>query len=81
MTGVQTCALPISLYLLCAFALLALARRRTARLPGDLWVLGLLGTAYSVFAFVGLGHEPFLWAIALGVAGLPVYLLMRLRQR
>jgi APA family basic amino acid/polyamine antiporter len=44
-------------------------------------VLGLLGTGYSVFAFVGLGREPFLWAIALGAAGLPVYLLMRLRRR
>lgn len=71
----------LPLYLLCAFALLVLARRGTARLPGDLWVLGVLGTAYSVFAFVGLGREPFLWAIALGIAGLPVYLLMRLRQR
>jgi APA family basic amino acid/polyamine antiporter len=71
----------LPLYLLCAFALLVLARRGTARLPGDLWVLGVLGTAYSVFAFVGLGREPFLWAIALGAAGLPVYLLMRLRQR
>ena len=64
-----------------SFALLVLSRRGTARLPGDLWVLGLLGTTYSVFAFVGLGREPFLWAIALGVAGLPVYLLMRLRHR
>ncbi len=71
----------LPLYLLCAFALLLLARRRTARVPGDLWVLGLLGTGYSVFAFVGLGREPFLWAIALGVAGLPVYLLMRLRRK
>jgi APA family basic amino acid/polyamine antiporter len=71
----------LPLYLLCAFALLVLSRRRTARLPGDLWVLGLLGTTYSVFAFVGLGREPFLWAIVLGVAGVPVYLLMRLRRR
>jgi basic amino acid/polyamine antiporter, APA family len=71
----------LPLYLLCAFALLVLWRRGTSRLPGDLWVLGLLGTAYSVFAFVGLGHEPFLWSIVLGVAGLPVYLLMRLRQK
>jgi APA family basic amino acid/polyamine antiporter len=71
----------LPLYLLCAFALLVLWRRGTARLPGDLWVLGVLGTGYSVFAFVGLGREPFLWAIALGVAGLPVYLLMRQRPR
>jgi APA family basic amino acid/polyamine antiporter len=71
----------LPLYLLCAFALLVLWRRGTARPPGDLWVLGLLGTAYSVFAFVGLGHEPFLWAIVLGIAGLPVFALMRLRHK
>lgn len=70
----------LPLYLLCAVALLVLWRRGTSRLPGSLWVLGLLGTAYSVFAFVGLGREPFVWAIVLGVAGLPVYLLMRRRR-
>jgi APA family basic amino acid/polyamine antiporter len=43
-------------------------------------VLGLLGAAYSVFAFVGLGRDPFLWALALAAAGLPVYLLMRGRR-
>lgn len=70
----------LPLYLLCAFALLVLWRRRTSRMPGDLWILGLLGTTYSVFALVGLGREPFLWGIVLGAAGLPVYLLMRLRR-
>lgn len=71
----------LPLYLMSAVALLVLWRRGTSRLPGDLWVLGLLGTAYSVFAFVGLGREPFQWAIVLGVAGLPLYGLMRLRPR
>jgi APA family basic amino acid/polyamine antiporter len=42
-------------------------------------VLGLLGTAYSVFAFVGLGREPFLWALVLGAVGLPLYFLGRRR--
>ena len=72
----------LPLYLMCAFALLVLWRRGrgASGLPRDLRVLGLLGTVYSVFAFVGIGREPFLWAIVLGLAGLPVYLLMRLRR-
>jgi len=70
----------LPLYLFCAFALVVLWRRGTARLPGDLLVLGLLGTAYAVFAFVGLGREPFLWALVLGAIGLPLYLLMRRRR-
>jgi APA family basic amino acid/polyamine antiporter len=67
-------------YLFCALALVILWRRGTARLPGDLLVLGVLGTAYAVFAFVGLGREPFLWALVLGAVGLPLYLWMRRRR-
>jgi APA family basic amino acid/polyamine antiporter len=67
-------------YLFCALALVVLWRRGKRRLPGDLLVLGLLGTAYSVFAFVGLGREPFLWSLVLGAAGLPLYFLLRRRR-
>jgi APA family basic amino acid/polyamine antiporter len=70
----------LPLYLLCAIALLVLARRGERRVPATVVVLGLLGTTYSVFAFVGLGHEPFLWSLALGAAGLPVYWTLRARR-
>jgi len=70
----------LPLYLFCAWALVVLWRRGERRLPGDLLVLGLLGTAYAVFAFIGLGREPFLWALALGAIGLPLYALMRKRR-
>lgn len=70
----------LPLYLLCAFALLVLRRRGSARLPGDLLVLGLLGTAYTVFALIGLGQEPFLWGLALGAVGLPIYMWMHRRR-
>jgi APA family basic amino acid/polyamine antiporter len=70
----------LPLYLFCAIALVVLARRGTRRLPGSLLVLGLLGTAYSAFAFVGLGREPFLWSLVLAAAGLPLYWLMRRRR-
>jgi APA family basic amino acid/polyamine antiporter len=66
----------LPLYLFCALALVVL-RRRGATAPRDLLVLGTLGTAYSIFAFVGLGREPFLWALVLGAAGLPLYFLQQ----
>jgi APA family basic amino acid/polyamine antiporter len=67
----------LPLYLFCALALVALWRQGRRGAPSDLLILGLLGTAYSIFAFVGLGREPFLWALALGAAGLPFYFLGR----
>jgi APA family basic amino acid/polyamine antiporter len=70
----------LPLYLFCALALVVLRRRGEAA-PRDVLVLGLLGTAYSVFAFIGLGREPFVWALALGVAGLPLYFLRRRNPR
>jgi APA family basic amino acid/polyamine antiporter len=70
----------LPLYLLCAFALAVLWKRGERPARRDLLVLGLLGTAYSIFAFVGLGREPFLWSLALAAAGLPVFLLMRARR-
>ncbi len=36
---------------------------------------------FVVFAFIGIGHEPFLYALGLIAAGLPLYALMRLRRR
>ena len=70
----------LPLYLFSALALLVLRRRGQAG-PRDLLVLGVLGTAYSIFAFIGLGREPFLWALVLGAAGLPLYFLRRRSPR
>lgn len=70
----------LPLYLLCAVALVVLTRRGERKLPASLFVLGILGTAYVVFAFVGLGREPFVWSLVLGAAGLPLYWLMRKRR-
>jgi APA family basic amino acid/polyamine antiporter len=67
----------LPLYLLCAIALVVLTRRGERRLPASLFVLGLLGTAYSLFAFFGLGGEPFAWSLLLGAAGLPLYAYMK----
>ncbi len=69
----------LPLYLLCAIALVVLTRRGKRRLPGSLFVLGIFGTVYVVFAFIGLGREPFVWSLVLGAVGLPLYWLMRRR--
>jgi APA family basic amino acid/polyamine antiporter len=70
----------LPLYLFAALALVVLWRRRERSQTRDLLVLGGLGTAYSVVAFIGVGSEPFLWALALAAVGLPIYLLMRRRR-
>lgn len=67
----------LPLYLLCAFALVVLWRRGTGRMPGPLLALGVLGSGYAIFALVGLGWEPFLWALALGAAGALLSKLLR----
>ncbi len=67
----------LPLYLMSSVALASLAWRGRRPLSRDLLALGFFGAAYSIFAFVGMGREPFLWALALAAAGLPVYLLMR----
>ena len=54
-----------------------LRRRDPASLPSILWLAGAGGLAFTAFAFIGVGKEPFLWAFALALAGLPVYFLMR----
>jgi APA family basic amino acid/polyamine antiporter len=67
----------LPLYLCAAIALIVLWRRGERPASRDLLVLGGLGSAYAIFAFIGVGAEPFLWALALAAAGLAVYLPMR----
>jgi len=70
----------LPLYVCCAIALYVLWRRLPDAMPPGLWLAGAGGLAFSAFAFFGVGLEPFLWALALAAAGLPVYLLIRWRQ-
>ena len=71
----------LPLYLLSASALVVFGLRRARPAPFDIIALGLFGVFYVVFALVGMGREPFLWALLLAAAGAPVYLLMRRKQR
>ncbi|MEZ5531114.1 MAG: amino acid permease [Steroidobacteraceae bacterium] len=71
----------LPLYLCSSLALVVLWRRGERAAGGDLRTLGTLGTAYVVLAFIGVGHVPFLWALALAAAGVPVALWARRGQR
>ena len=69
----------LPLYVCCSFALFAILRRDAAGLSPALWLAGLGGVAFSAFAFFGVGWEPFIWALVLAAAGVPIYFLMRRR--
>jgi APA family basic amino acid/polyamine antiporter len=55
-------------------------RRDPAGLSPTLWFAGAGGIAFSAFAFFGVGWEPFIWALVLTAAGMPIYLWMRSRR-
>lgn len=75
-------AVNLPLYLCCALALGVLWRRRTATCATyPVLLVAAAGVLFVIFAFIGMGREPFLYALALGVAGLPLYAFMRLRRR
>lgn len=79
LTTVVTAA-NLPLYLCAAIALFLLWRRGERPKTKDLLVLATLGTAYAVFAFIGVGREPFQWALVLAAVGVPIYLVMRRRR-
>jgi APA family basic amino acid/polyamine antiporter len=70
----------LPMYLCCALALVVLWRQHRAVVSRDLLVLGLAGVAYTIFAFVGMGREPFVWGAVLAAAGVPFYAWLRLRR-
>jgi APA family basic amino acid/polyamine antiporter len=81
LTRVVTAA-NLPLYLCCSLALAVLWRRGARVGMGrNALLIATGGAIYAVFAFVGSGHEPFLLAMGLIAAGLPLYAIMRLRRK
>lgn len=76
-TIVTAASLPM--YLCSSLALIVLWRRGERPVNGDLATLGALGSAYVAITFIGVGHVPFLWALALAAAGVPISLWVRWR--
>jgi len=70
----------LPLYLACALALAVLWRRRAA--PGrrrGVLPVAVFATLYVAYAFIGIGSAPFVYALGLIAAGLPLYFFMRRR--
>ena len=78
-TNVVTAA-NLPLYLCASLALAVLWRRGDKAGVRGMLPVAVLGTAYVMFAFFGLGHEPFQLGAVLAAAGLPLYLFMRVRR-
>jgi APA family basic amino acid/polyamine antiporter len=78
LTTVVTAA-NLPLYLCASLALAVLWHRGERTGIKGMLPIAVLGAVYAVFAFVGVGHKPFLLALALAAAGLPLYAFMRLR--
>ncbi len=78
--SIITTAANLPVYLCCSVGLLWLWRREPGKLPRLAGLFGLGGTAFSIYAFIGVGTEPFLWALALAGVGIPVYFWMRWRH-
>lgn len=71
----------LPLYLCCTLALAMLWRRGNRTVLRELLPMSVIGFAYVIFAFLGLGGEAFVLALGLAVAGLPIYFAMRMRAR
>ncbi len=69
----------LPLYLCCSLALVVLWKR--GLVGRGVLPMAIAGMAYSVFAFIGSGHEPFWMAMGLIAAGLPLYAIMHLRRK
>ncbi len=78
--SIITTAANLPVYLCCSLGLLWLWQRDRAGLPRLTWLYGAGGLAFSIYAFIGVGTEPFLWALALASVGVPVYFWMRHRH-
>jgi basic amino acid/polyamine antiporter, APA family len=70
----------LPLYVCCSLALFTMLLRDAKGLSPALWLAGTGGVAFAAFAFFGVGWEPFIWALGLGLAGVPIYFWMRRRR-
>jgi APA family basic amino acid/polyamine antiporter len=75
--SVVVTAASLPLYFGCSLAVLVLWRRGQVPQPGGRqtrWMIAAaLAVIYCVWSFFGIGARSLLWALALGLAGVPAY--------
>jgi APA family basic amino acid/polyamine antiporter len=69
------------LFFYAGIAAAAIMLSRSQRGPAWLVPVAVVALVFSLWAFYGAGTEPSLWGLALFASGLPVYWLMRRRER
>jgi basic amino acid/polyamine antiporter, APA family len=83
--SVLVTAANLPLYLACSLAVLTLWMEgkivRVGRRELVWFAAALFAAIYCVWAFVGVGRESLLWALALGAMGIPFHLWARMVQR
>lgn len=83
--SVVVTAANLPLYLTCSLAVIVLWKRGQIARPGRrellLFAVALFAVGYTIWAFVGVGLESLLWALAVAVSGVPVYFWMRRNHR
>lgn len=65
------------MYLACSLAALRLQRQGRIEASAALPIIAVLAAVYSLWAIAGAGRDAVLWGLALLVAGVPVYFLMK----
>lgn len=72
----------LPLYMGCALALFVLWMRHTATCrTGWVPMIATTGALFIVFIYIGAGRTPFLYGVGLCAAGLPLYVVMRMRHK
>lgn len=75
--SVVVTAANLPMYFGCSLAVLVLWRRGQVPAPGAREVRWMIAAAlaviYCVWTFIGIGAQSLLWALALGLAGVPIY--------
>jgi APA family basic amino acid/polyamine antiporter len=68
-------------YLFSALAAILLQRRGEMPASRLVWAMAVVAAVYSLWAIWGAGRSPALWGLAFLASALPVYALMRWRER
>ena len=78
-------AASLPMYMTCSIGILVLRRRgslNTLAGPPLFWTLAVACTvAYGTWVFIGIGAKPLLWMLALGAAGVAIYIASKSGQR
>ncbi len=75
------CCLVPYLFSMAAYVLLVIQRNTNTRLPVVQLAMGLVAFAFTIWAVYGAGEKAVYWGFLLLLAGIPLYIYMKWRQK